>query len=206
MMYRTEAQWFTPKENIQWEKLRLIVALNHTSLFEPLFISAIPNYRLWRAIRRVVVPVADVTMNRPLVGRLFKYLVPNAIPITRKRDDSWEDFISRARGDSIMFIFPEGRMKRADGLDKHGKPMTVKGGVADILSKLSDGKMLIAYSGGLHHVQAPGQKIPHIFKKIQITFEEIDIAEYKKELADEDHSAFRKKVMADLQSRMERHC
>ena len=114
MMYRTEAQWFTPKENIQWEKLRLIVALNHTSLFEPLFISAIPNYRLWRAIRRVVVPVADVTMNRPLVGRLFKYLVPNAIPITRKRDDSWEDFISRARGDSIMFIFPEGRMKRAE--------------------------------------------------------------------------------------------
>jgi len=206
LTYRTKARWLTPQKDIQWEDLRLVVALNHTSLFEPLFISAIPNLRLWRAIHRVVIPVADVTMNRPFVGKLFKFLIPNSVSITRKRDDSWEQLISRAQGDSIILIFPEGRMKRADGLDKHGQPMSVKGGVADILAKLQDGKMLIAYSGGLHHVQAPGQKIPRIFKQIKISFEELDIAEYKKTLVGEDHSAFRKKVMADLQSRMTQHC
>ena len=36
-----------------------------------------------------------------------------------------------------------------------------------ILEKLDSGKMLIAYSGGLHHVQAPGDLIPKIFKTKQ---------------------------------------
>src|SRR4051812_46722974 len=84
LFYRTEAKWLTPLDQIKWEELRLAVVLNHTSLFEFLFVSAIPNYRLWRAIKRVVVPVADVTMNRPLVGTFFKVIAPNAMPITRK--------------------------------------------------------------------------------------------------------------------------
>lgn len=205
--YRTEARWLTPKDQIEWEKLRLVVALNHTSLFEPLFISAIPNYRLWRAIRRVVVPIADVTMKRPLVGALFRLLVPNAIAITRKRDETWEAFVTRAHDpNSLMFIFPEGRMKRLDGLDKHGKPMTVKGGVADLLAELDGGKMLIAYSGGLHHVQAPGQALPRVFKRICVGFEQIDINQYKALLAGHDHSEFRQKVIDDLQSRMAQNC
>ena len=35
--------------------------------------------------------------------------------------------------DAVVIILPEGRMKRATGLDKKGMPMTVRGGVADIL-------------------------------------------------------------------------
>lgn len=206
-LYRTEARWLTPKDQIEWEQLRLVIALNHTSLFEPLFISAIPNYRLWRAIRRLVVPVADVTMNRPLVGRIFKLLVPGAIAITRKRDETWDAFVAKIKDpNSLMFIFPEGRMKRADGLDKHGKPMSVKGGVADLLSQLDSGKILIAYSGGLHHVQAPGQAVPRIFKRIRVAFEQIDIAEYKAALAAADQNEFRQKVIDDLQRRMGQYC
>jgi hypothetical protein len=105
-----------------------------------------------------------------------------------------------------MLIFPEGRMKRLGGLDKYGKPMSVKAGVADILDKLESGKMLIAYSGGLHHVQAPGQTLPHIFKKIRISFEELDIPEYKRKLAAEDQHGFRHNVIEDLQNRMAKHC
>jgi hypothetical protein len=33
----------------------------------------------------------------------------------------------------MVLMAPEGRMKRADGLDAHGQPMTVRGGIADIL-------------------------------------------------------------------------
>ncbi|MCB0367517.1 MAG: 1-acyl-sn-glycerol-3-phosphate acyltransferase [Bdellovibrionaceae bacterium] len=207
VLYKTEDHWLTPKDQIDWEDLRLVIALNHTSLFEPLFISVIPNYRLWRAIERLVVPIADVTMKRPLVGRLFKYFVPNCIPITRKRDETWDQYLNRARDkNSLMFIFPEGRMKRIDGLDKHGNPMSVKGGVADILAELDGGKILIAYSGGLHHVQAPGQSVPKVFKRIKVAFEQLDVQEYKASLAADDAHDFRKKVIADLEDRMHQHC
>ena len=206
LLYRTEAKWITPIETIEWENLRLAAILNHTSLYEPLFVSALPNKRIWRGIRRVVVPVADVTMKRPLLGGLFRVLCPNIVPITRKRDETWDLLLDKAHGDSVVMIFPEGRMKRADGLDKHGKPMSVKGGIADLLLQLDDGKMLIAYSGGLHHVQAPGQKLPKIFQKISITFEEVDIKQYKKKLFSESSLEFRKNVISDLESRMKIHC
>jgi hypothetical protein len=206
IFYRTEAHWITPKKDIKWDKVRLVVILNHTSLFEPLFISIIPNLRIWRAIKLVVVPIADVTMNRPIVGKLFKIFVPNCIPITRKRDDSWDKFMSHTSKKSISLLFPEGRMKRIDGLDKHGNPMSVKGGVADILSELEKGKLLIAYSGGLHHVQSPGQKIPNIFQKIKITMEELDIKEYKNDHTAENHPEFRKNIINDLEERMKKYC
>jgi hypothetical protein len=93
-------------------------------------------------------------------------------------------------------------MKRKDGLDKHGKPMTVKGGVADILEVLSSGKILIAYSGGLHHVQAPGELLPRPFQTIHIAFEQMDLMEYKqKHMA---NGSFKDSVVADLQQRLER--
>ena len=46
-------------------------------------------------------------------------------------------------------------MKRANGMDLEGMPMTIRGGVADLLMAIPGGRMLIAYSGGLHHVQVP---------------------------------------------------
>lgn len=205
VFYRTDVVWLTPKDKIEWEQLRLFIVLNHTSLFEFLFASAIPNYRLWRAIDRVVVPVADVTMNRPFAGKFFKALVPNAIPITRKRDDSWSQLMDKVAGNSLLLIFPEGRMKRLDGLDKHGKPMSVKGGVVDILNKLDSGKMMIAYSGGLHHVQAPGQAIPKVFQTIRCAFEQLDIVEYKKQFADLPEADFRQAIIKDLEDRMRKN-
>ena len=206
IFYKTEATWITPKEEIDWDKIKVAVILNHTSLFEPLFFSAIPGKKLWRAIDRTVVPVADVTMNRPIIGRLFKTLLPNVVTITRKRDDTWTNVMQLVEGNSLLAIFPEGRMKRANGLDKYGKPMSVKAGIAEILSKIESGKMLIAYSGGLHHVQAPGQIIPKVFKKIKIAFELVDIREYKEALKAENNRIFRRNVVADLEERMKKHC
>jgi 1-acyl-sn-glycerol-3-phosphate acyltransferase len=203
VLYNLKINWITPQEEIKWTELRLVICLNHTSLFEFLFTAAIPNRNLWNAIDRLVLPVADVTMNRPLAGWFFKTLIPNAVPITRKRDDSWTQYVEKAAGNSLMVIFPEGRMMRKDGLDKHGKPMSVKGGVADILEKLDSGKMLIAYSGGLHHVQAPGEKLPRIFKTIDVAFEQLNIADYKKQLNGSD---FRSAVIADLEERKKKYC
>jgi hypothetical protein len=207
VFYKTDTVWITPKEQLDWERLRLAIVLNHTSLFEPLFVSSLPNYRIWRAITRVVVPIADVTLNRPLVGSLFRFLVPNAVAITRKRDHTWDAFVSKVQDpNSLMLIFPEGRMKRKDGLDKKGQPMSVKGGVADILSLIPEGKILIAYSGGLHHVQAPGELVPRVFKRIQIKYEQVDIKDYKELLKSIDQDEFRQKVIKDLEARMSQHC
>lgn len=203
VFYKIQTNWITPQSKMEWDKIRLVVVLNHTSLFEPLFIAAIPNLQLWRAARRLVVPVADVTMNRPIVGPIFRWLAPGAVPITRKRDDSWAEFMDKTKGNSLILIFPEGRMKRKDGLDKNGMPMSVKGGVADVLSKLENGKMVIAYSGGLHHVQSPGDRWPRLFQTIHLGIEQVDIATYKKSLEPSD---FRGSVMRDLEARMKLHC
>jgi len=203
IFYRTEVYWITPRESIDWEHIRLVVVLNHTSLFEPLFVSAIPNRQLWRGVRRLVVPVADSTMERPIVGRLFKLLAPGTTAITRKRDESWTQFMDRAGGNSLILIFPEGRMKRKTGLDKHGHPMSVKGGVADLLEKIHHGKMIIAYSGGLHHVQAPGDFYPRLFQTIGLGIEQVDIEDYKRQLRNGD---FRRAVIQDLEERMKIHC
>ncbi|OQW50595.1 MAG: hypothetical protein A4S09_02035 [Proteobacteria bacterium SG_bin7] len=203
VLYRVRVNWITPEKEIRWSELRLIICLNHTSLFEFLFAAAVPNKNLWRAIDRLVLPIADVTMSRPITGLFFKLLIPNAIPITRKRDDSWTQLIDKVDGNSLIIIFPEGRMMRKDGLDKHGKPMSIKGGVVEILSKLDHGKMLIAYSGGLHHVQAPGETLPRIFKEIEVGFEQHDLGEYKKSLKSEN---FREAVLQDLENRKKLHC
>jgi 1-acyl-sn-glycerol-3-phosphate acyltransferase len=205
-LYRTKVTWHTPEQQIRWEDLRLIIVLNHTSLFEFLYITAIPYNRIWRAVKRIVLPVADVTMKRPLTGIFLKTLVPNAVPITRKRDETWDRFMTKLKQESALaLIFPEGRMKRKDGLDKHGKPMSVKGGVADILEELQEGKILVAYSKGLHHVQAPGDYLPKIFKTIHIGFEQIDIPAYKDNMRAKGED-FRLSVIQDLEAKMKLNC
>lgn len=202
LFYRIEVSWITPKDQIEWENLRVLTMLNHTSLFEPLYVSAVSPYRLWRAVRRTVIPIADVTMKRPVVGFFFRLIIPNIVSITRKRDDTWSEFLSKIGGDSLVAIFPEGRMMRAGGLDKHGKPMTVKGGISDILTTIDSGKMLIAYSGGLHHVQAPGQTIPKVFKTIRVAFEQVDISEYKLNVTKAGSEDIKSAIVQDLETRM----
>jgi hypothetical protein len=98
-------------------------------------------------------------------------------------------------------------MLRANGLDKNGRPMTVKGGIADIVRSIPQGRMLLAYSAGLHHVQTPGQRIPRIFKTVCMRLETIDIAAYRNRLMDR-HGAdgFKKALVRDLEYRRDRHC
>lgn len=184
-----------------WKNLRLVVFLNHTSLFEPLFLGVPPASFIWRLAAHGVVPAADKTTDRPLVGMIFRFIAHQVIPITRQRDDTWAQVLSTIEPNSMVAIAPEGRMKRANGLDLHGKPMTVRGGVADILESMQHGRMLIAYSGGLHHVQVPGH-IPNVFKTVRLRLEVLEIADYIQEMkADGGEEQFKRNVIKDLERR-----
>lgn len=189
-----------------WKGLRLVVFLNHTSLFEPLFLGVPPARFVWRLAAHGVVPAADKTTDRPLVGMIFKFIAHRVIPITRQRDDTWTQVMATIGENSMVAIAPEGRMKRANGLDLHGNPMTVRGGVADILLALNHGRMLIAYSGGLHHVQVPGH-VPNVFKTVRLRVEILDIADYiKARMAEGGPEMFKKNVIRDLEQRRDEYC
>ena len=201
IFYRFDFQFIGPTPPDPWANLRLVAFLNHTSLFEPIFIGAVPNRFIWRLAAHGVVPAADKTTDRPLVGMVFKFVAHHVIAITRQRDDTWFQVLSKIDPDSMVVIAPEGRMKRENGLDLNGKPMSVRGGIADILHAVKEGRMLLAYSGGLHHVQIPG-KMPRPFKMVRMRVENLDIAEYIAEIirrgGEED---FKKNVMKDLDAR-----
>ena len=201
LFYRFEQQWFEHEGKQQWHEVNLIVFLNHTSLFEPLFIRLAPFSFLWRIASDLLVPGADVTMARPIIGRVYRALIPGCIPITRKKDDSWDNFLSQVGNEKVNAILPEGRMKRRGGLDKTGQPMSVRGGVVDILQRLDKGKILFVYSGGLHHIQAPGDKFPRLFKTIKVNLEIIDLSTYKQQFSS-DNVEFRKQVLTDISQRL----
>ena len=189
-----------------WKGLRLVVFLNHTSLFEPVFLGVPPARFIWRLAAHGVVPAADKTTDRPLVGMIFRFIAHQVIPITRQRDDTWAQVLSTIEPNSMVAIAPEGRMNRANGLDLHGKPMTVRGGVADILLSLKEGRMLIAYSGGLHHVQVPGH-IPNVFRTVRLRIEVLEIADYIAEMTkDGGPEQFKRNVIRDLEERRNRYC
>lgn len=206
IFYRAEIKWINQAPIDPWNKARLMVFLNHTSLYEPLFVQHLTFSFLWQLVARANVPGADITLNRPIVGRFWKLMLPNISSITRKRDSSWQTYLKSIRSDSLIVIAPEGRMKRPNGFDKFGKRMTVQGGVADILENLADGGMIICLSGGLHHVQSPGQHFPRLFKKIQMNLSYIDISEHKKKFEDFSPRERKLKITQDLQSRLENDC
>ena len=205
--YRIDVDWVDEPVEKPWDQLRVIAILNHTSLYEPLFAGGVPNRLLYQIARRGVVPVAEKTYNRPLVGRFFGLVAPDVVPITRQRDASWQELVDRIGPRSLVIIAPEGRMKRATGLDAEGKPMTVRGGIADVLRGIPDGLMLVGYSGGLHHVQHPGETLPRLFQRIQMRFELIDIAAYRAELLSRGgRHGFKREVIRDLEERRDRVC
>jgi len=204
--YDVKAIWLDHPDRDPWEGVRIVCFLNHTSLYEPLFLGAMPWRVMWRVATKLVAPGADITLKRPLVGRFFKLIAPGMIPITRRRDASWTYFLDHIHKDSLVVILPEGRMKRTTGLDKHGQPMSVRGGIADILEFMQKGKMVIAYSHGLHHVQAPGEPIPRIFRKIRVNLERVDIEEFIKMINEQDGTDFKAKVIRELESRMKKNC
>ena len=191
-----------------WRDVRLIVFLNHTSLYEPLFAAVIPYRFLWQIANRAVVPVAAKTLDRPLVGMFFKLLVPYPVSITREPDHTWDAVLERIDGDSMVIILPEGRMRRRTGLDASGRPMTSRGGIADILRSMDGGQILMAYSGGLHHIQLPGQALPKLFRTLRMRFELLEIDHYKLEMKDrakELGRGFKDAVKTDLDRRRDLH-
>ncbi len=202
-LFRYEEKWLNiSKDKVNWSEIRLIVFLNHTSLFEPIFLKIAPSQLLWLISRKLVVPGADITLNRPVLGRFFKTLIPGAVPITRKKDESWQNFLDHIKPSSLVAILPEGRMKRSSGLDKEGLPMTVRGGIADILKLIDGGKALFVYSGGLHHIQAPGQMLPKIFKRVKVNLEVLNISSYKAGLKEDNFKAFKANIINDLNERL----
>ena len=204
LLYRFEIKWPNDNPNIKWNDTRLIVLLNHTSLLEILYLGFLPVSFLRMLSKRMVAPGADKTLNRPFVGAIFKIFSPGMVSISRKRDDTWQQFMNSIYDDSIIVIIPEGRMKRKNGLDLDENKMTVKSGVADVLQGLNSGQMIIAYSGGLHHVHVPGEKSYHVFKTLKMNLETVDIAEYKQSFGETIGSeSWRKKVIQDLQFKLE---
>ncbi|MBM4253136.1 MAG: hypothetical protein FJ146_14280 [Deltaproteobacteria bacterium] len=197
LYFRFDVAWFGPKpERRNWSDIRLAVILNHTSLLEPIFAAVLPVGFLWRIASRGMFPAADLTMNRPIAGRLFRILAPQVIALTRKRDESWQQFLDQIDPNAVMLFLPEGRMKRPNGLDKHGKPMTVRGGIVDVLQLLGHGKMLIAVSGGLHHLR--------FRKRLQLRLTTVDIAEYLKQFT-RDGQLDGKAIISDLEQIRDEH-
>lgn len=208
LLFYHDMRWIGDVPRDPWADLRLVVILNHTSLYEPLFAGGVPNRFLWSVASRAVVPVARKTATRPLVGRFFSRVAAEVEPVTRERDHTWERFVARAREPGrLAVILPEGRMKRRDGLDRHGEPMTIRGGIADLIREIPDGRMLLAYSGGLHHVQAPGDRWPRLFQVIRMRLESLEIADYRSRLISEaGEEGFKGAVIRDLTRRRDTHC
>jgi hypothetical protein len=196
-----------PIPGAPWDDVRLICFLNHTSLYEPLFAAVVPNRFMWQIASRGVVPIAEVTFDRSILGRFLRALVPQAVSITREPDRTWDALMDTVDERAMVIILPEGRMRRANGLDRDNKPMSARGGVVQILEKMGHGKMLMAYSGGLHHVQIPGQKFPRLFRTIRIRFELLDIADYLASMqAQATGGRLKKVVKADLDRRRDAYC
>ena len=147
-------------------------------------------------------------LRRPIVGYFFRSIAAHVVSITRERDHTWREVLARIDPDSMVLILPEGRMMRRNGLDSHGQPMTVRGGIADILEAIPNGRMLLAYSGGLHHVQAPGEGFPHLFRTIRLNLEAVEIADYcaARRAEAESPAGYKRAVVADLERRRDRYC
>ncbi len=207
LFYRVEIAWVGEPPADPWERHRLLVFLHHTSLYEPLFLGGAPRSFIRAIAFHGVLPAAEKTIRRPFVGWIFRMIAAHVISISRERDHTWFAVLKKIDPDSFVVIAPEGRMMRRNGLDSSGRPMTVRGGIADVLEAIGEGRMLIGYSGGLHHVQAPGERIPRIFKTVRINLEVVEIAEYLRTIRKGcPREEFRRAVCQDLERRRELNC
>ena len=200
-LYDIREEWVGHVPADPWDDVRLIAVLHHTSLAEGIYLAVVPNRVLRKIARHAVLPVAEETMAKPIEGRIFRTLVPNAVPITRRRDQSWTRVLEEIDDpDAMVALFPEGRMMRPTGLDKKGQPMTVRPGIAEVLRSLGRGRMILAYSGGLHHVFRPGASRPRFFKTLNLRLESVDIESYV-DARMRERPSFRDAVVNDLTHR-----
>lgn len=205
--YRYDIAWIGEFPQQPWRKIKLVAFLNHTSFYEPIFVGWFPNEFLRRIATHGMMPVAAEALQRPILGNFFNLVAGNVVPITRLKDKTWLNVINQIHSDSMVIIMPEGRMMRRNGLDKNGQPMTVRGGIADLIKKIPTGKILLAYSGGLHHIQAPGELIPRLFKTVKMRLECIDIQKYRdKILGHSGYDGFKNAVVTDLERRRNLFC
>jgi hypothetical protein len=206
--YRIRVSWVGDPLPQPWRGFRIVCLLHHTSLFEWLYILATPLSFVWRVAEHGVVPAAEKTVKRPIVGVFFRSIAAHVVSISRERDHTWRTVLARIDPDSMVLILPEGRMMRRNGLDSHGQPMTVRGGIADILEAIPAGRMLLAYSGGLHHVQAPGDRWPRLFRRLWLNLEVVEIADYREARRREATSdaGFKRAVVTDLERRRDLYC
>jgi 1-acyl-sn-glycerol-3-phosphate acyltransferase len=206
LFFKLEKEWITPEPDNYAKGTRIIALLNHTSLYEPIIAGYAPLNLLWKFARHGVLPVAEKTMKRR-IGTFFRMLVRHVVVVTRQRDHTWDNVLNKIDSKAIVIILPEGRMMRANGLDSMGRKMTVRGGIADILEALPDGRILAVYSGGLHHIQVPGELLPTPFVTVKCRMEMIDIPTYKEDLKrDYPNLDFTGAVIADLTRRRNEYC
>lgn len=207
LFFRFQVEWVGEVPRRRWSGLRLVAILNHTSLWEPVLVGAAGTPLLWGIAHRGVAPVARKTLRRNSIGLFFKLLARHVVEVTRLPDKTWRNLLEHIDARSLVAILPEGRMKRRNGLDSEGLPMTVRGGIADILRALPGGRMLLVYSGGLHHIQAPGERWPRLFKTIRLRVENLDIAAYRDALlARFGDAGFKRAVIRDLEQRRDTLC
>ena len=206
LFYRRDIEWVGEVAPSLSKGVRVIAIMNHTSLYEPLLAGLASISLVWKVARHGVLPVAEKTMKRR-IGLFFRFLMRHVVVVTRQRDHTWDEVLNRVDAKAVVTILPEGRMKRPNGLDSTGKPMTVRGGIADILAVVNEGKMLMVYSGGLHHIQAPGELLPRLFKTIRVRLEMIDIPTYRDQLmAESGGESFKGAVIRDLERRRDSNC
>lgn len=205
VFYPSKLNWVGQKPN-DWNDVSLILILNHTSLFEFVYGVTLPFPFLKALSGRLVIPVADKTLNKPLSGFIMKNLAPKTIKLTRKRDDSWQDFLDQIESHNICIFMPEGQMKRQNGLDKNGNPMKVKTGVFELMQKYRGQNMVFLYSHGLHHIMAPGDKFPRIFKNVTADIEMFSVDSYLAKFENSSESEAAKLVAEDLQTRRDQYC
>ncbi len=210
LLWTFEAEWVgVPPAGDRWSGIRLVVILNHTSLYEWVFAGIPPNRFLRKIARHGVVPVAAKTLERRWVGKFFGMVAAHVVSLSRQRDETWRSVLDKV-GDpkAMVVILPEGRMLRPTGFDADGRPMTIRGGVVDLVDSIPEGRILFAYSGGLHHVQAPGELLPRLFRTVRMSFEVVDVAAYRERMRQRAGAtrSFRAAVIADLEQRLLRHC
>ena len=204
VFFRHEWGWVGEEPEDPWSAdIRICAILHHTSLYEPVFAAVVPARFMRRIAREGVIPIADKTLRRPIVGKFFRLVAREVVGVTRQRDETWRTVVRRAGPGRMVLLLPEGRMKRPNGLDSEGRPMTVRGGIADLVETAGGGKMLLAYSGGLHHVQAPGEFFPRLFKTVRMNLELVDLADYRERILARrgPDESFRRAVVRDLERR-----